>query len=246
MSYSILDASQFRVKEVVIVTKGGPIDVTAIYDEINIFDSLFLPVVSGNILITDALGLSNRLSFDGSEVIAMEIEKSADLDTASFKKAFRIYKQSDRKNVNQTTEKYILHFVSDEMIFSDQQRVNQSYETTYSDVVKKLLENYLKISNSAKGLYENTSGIKKIVVPNLRPLEALEWCARRSVDAKNSPNFVFFCNSIGYNFVSLSKLLQQESILKINFSPKNLSNKDALMEMSSAKHFEVEIGRAHV
>ena len=78
MSYSILDASQFRVKEVVIVTKGGPIDITAIYEEINIFDSLFLPVVSGNILITDALGLSNRLSFDGSEVIAMEIEKTAD------------------------------------------------------------------------------------------------------------------------------------------------------------------------
>ncbi len=239
MSLELLDSTQFRIKEIVVYTKGGPVIITSIFDELNIFDSLFLPIMSGNILITDSLGLSKRLNFDGSEVIGIDIEKSVNSKIASFKKSFRIYKQSDRKNVNQSTEKYILHFVSDEQMYSDQQRVNQSYQAKYSDVVQKIMTNYLKVPNSERGIYEETSGIKKIVVPNLSPLDAIDWCARRSVDQKNSPSYVFFKNAIGYNFVSLSTLLTKDSILNINFSPKNLSKNDPLSEMSSARSYEV-------
>jgi hypothetical protein len=239
MSFTVTDASQFRVKEIVLITKGGPVDLTPIYEELNLFDSLFLPIISGNIMITDAIGLSDKLNFDGSEVIALNIEKSADSEIAAFKKSYRIYKQSDRRNVNQSSESYVLHFVSDELIFSDQQRVNQSYETTYSKIVQKILDSYLKVGEKNKAVLEDSTGIKKVVIPNMRPLEAIEWCAKRAIDSRNSPNFVFFCNNIGYNFVSLSTLLKLKPLLDINFEPKNLESKNSLEEISSAKSFEV-------
>ena len=46
MNPLIKEASQYKIKEVVIVTKGGPIEVTDIFEEINIFDSLFISPVS--------------------------------------------------------------------------------------------------------------------------------------------------------------------------------------------------------
>ena len=239
MTLKISDASQYKIKEVVVVTKGGPIDITGIFEEINLFDSIFLPITSGNILITDAIGLSGKMSFDGSEVIAINIEKGENSPIAAFKKSFRIYKQTDRRSINQSSENYILHFVADELMFSDQQRVSQSYETTYSQIVQKILSNYLKLTDKDKGLLENSFGIKKVVIPNLRPLEAAEWCAKRAVDEKNSPNYLFFKNNIGYNFVTLSTLLVKDSILDINFQPKNLENKNAIEELSSAKTYEV-------
>jgi hypothetical protein len=107
MNNTLQDSLQFKVKKVSIVSKGGEVDVSAIYDEINIFDSLFMPMMSGNILVTDSVGLSKVLNFDGSEVILISIEKSSNF--LSFEKSFRIYKQTDRRNVNQSTEKYILH-----------------------------------------------------------------------------------------------------------------------------------------
>ena len=112
MSFTISNSSQFRIKDIAIITKGSPqpIDITSLYEELNIFDSLYLPLMSGNILITDALGLSDKLAFDGSEVLAINIEKTSDNELASFKKAFRIYKQTDRRNINQTSERYILNF----------------------------------------------------------------------------------------------------------------------------------------
>lgn len=235
----LVEPTQYNIEELFIQTKGGKIPIDDMFEEINLFDSLFLPVASGNILIVDAKQLSKRLSFDGSEVISMSINKGIATGFASFKKAFRIYKQSDRKNINQTSESYILHFVSDELIYSDQKKVNQSYETTYSDIINKILTNELKIPGNSRAAFEQTYGIRKVVIPNLTPLDAIEWCAKRAMGPKNSPEFIFFCNAEGYNFVSLSTLLTKRSILNINFSPKNVQDDSAFLELSSARSFEV-------
>jgi hypothetical protein len=240
MTLNVKQASQFKINELVIVTKAGKIDITGIFEELNIFDSLYMPVMSGNIVIKDSVGLSGKLFFDGSESILIDISKDENSDIAKFKKAFRIYKQANRQNDNQSSETYVLNFVSDELLYSDQQRITQSYNSTYSKIVERILLDYLKIpENNLGGVYDNTLGIKKIVVPNLRPLEAIEWCAKRSVDSQGSPNFVFFQNLVGYNFASLSRLLTQQEILDIKFEIKNKTDSNAIEEISSARSFEV-------
>jgi hypothetical protein len=50
---------------------------------------------------------------------------------------------------------------------------------------------------------------------------------------------MFYQNTIGYNFASLSTLLTQDNILNIKFEPKNLSNSDPLSEISSIRAIEV-------
>jgi hypothetical protein len=239
MEFSIQKSTQFTINELVIVTKSGSIDITSIFDELNIHDSILMPVMSGSVLITDAVGLSSKLSFDGSEALLIDVSKDENSDIGRFKKAFRIYKQSSRKE-NGGSESYILHFVADEFMYSDQQKINQSFTGTYSDIVQKILENYLKVpQNNAGGIYEITSGIRNITIPNLRPLEAIEWCAKRAVDSKQSPNFMFFQNLMGYNFASLSTLLTQDEVIDIKYQPKNLSGFGAVNELSSARGYEV-------
>ena len=240
MSLEVKKSTDFKVNELTLITKAGSIDITSIFEEINIYDSMFLPVMSGTIMIRDSVGLSGKLLFDGSESILMDISKDENSDIAKFKKAFRIYKQSNRKNDNQTSESSILHFVSDQLLFSDQQRVNQSYETTYSGVAEKILQNYRKVPPSnLGGIYEPTSGLRKIVVPNLRPFDAIEWCAKRALDKNGAPNYVFFQNLVGYNFASLSTLLTQQEILDIKFEVKNQTGKNSLDEISSDRSLEV-------
>ncbi len=86
--------------------------------------------------------------------------------------------------------------------------IDSSYQGTYAKVVGKILTDYLKVSeNNLGGFYEETVGVRDIVIPNLKPLDAIDWCAKRSVDKKQSPNYMFFQNLTGFNFVSLSKLL---------------------------------------
>ena len=133
-----------------------------------------------------------------------------------------------------------MEFVSDEFIFSEQQKINQSYKTTYSDVVKKIMSSYLKVpEQKLRGVFQDTTGIRDLVIPNLKPLDALEWCAKRSIDQKKSPNYVFFENNLGFNFVSLSYLLSSDYLFKIKFPAKNLEETKPNQDLLSPRHFEV-------
>ncbi len=240
MSLKMLKSTQFEIIELVLVTKGGKIDIANICEEINIYDTLFLPVMSGNLVIGDSVGLSSKLLFDGSEAVLIHIKKDKNSEILDFKRAFRIYKQSDRSIVKPGLEKYILHFTSDELIYSDQQRVNQSYEANYSKIVERILIDYLKVpQNTLGGTYEFSSGIQKIVIPNLRPLEAIEWCAKRALDINQSPNFMFFQNVAGFNFATLSTLLTQPTILDIFYETKNIKGETAFDEIGGARYLEV-------
>lgn len=241
MSVTVQNSQEFKVNELIVVTKNGNIDISTIYEEINIYDSLFMPVMSGKIMVNDSIGLSSKLLFDGSESILMDISKSSDsADAFNFKRAFRIYRQSSRTDNTTSSETYVLSFVSDELIFSDQQRINQAYEMNYTNMVKNILANYLKApENQLGGIYDDTVGIRKVVIPNLRPFEAIEWCAKRAVDEKQAPNFMFYQNVTGYNFASLSKLLVKPIILNIKYEPKNTSDVDAIDEISSARSLEI-------
>jgi len=240
-SEQLLESTKFSVNQLAIINKNGEvIDISTFYSELSLFDSLFVPIMSGTIVITDAIGLSDEFNFDGSEVLLVDISKFDNSGVSDFKKAFRIRKMTNRTIINQSTLMYILHFVSDELIYSDQRKVNQKYIGTYSDIVGKILSDYLKVDPvKFKGYFNQSYGLKSLVIPDLSPLDAIQWCTNRAIDENQAPNFVFFENVVGYNFTTLSKLLQVTEVLDIKFQTKNLNSLEPIDELSGARYFEV-------
>jgi hypothetical protein len=240
MSQGFLEADQYRIKELFIQGKEGPpVNIQNLFEEVNLYDSIFLPVCSGNIIITDTIRLTDRLRFDGTEVISIYLTKEKQYSALSYRKNFRIYKQSDRTNINQNTERYILHFVADEYISSTQQKVNKSYKETYSKAARNIMDQFIKTQHPK--IFENSFGIRDIIIPNLSPLEAIDWCAKRALSQKNSPEFVFYSDSNNFNFVTLSNLLKQKPILDspIRFGAKNLTSGNPVNELYMAKGLEI-------
>jgi hypothetical protein len=224
MAVNISQSTQFEITRLVINSKLGPIDVSGLFEELNIFDSVLVPCMSGNILIKDSIGLSKKLMLDGSEFIDIDISKDKNSQSLNLKRTFRIFKQSDRTNINQTTEAFILHFVSEEMIYSEQQKISQSYTGQYSNIASSVLLNYLKIPKNKIAVFEATKGVHNVVVPLLSPIDTMNWLVKRSVSEKDTADYVFFENKLGFNFVSLNKLYEQPSIFTVNFSTKNLTD----------------------
>jgi hypothetical protein len=227
MKLNISETTEYNIKKLSISSKVGEYDLSGLFDELNIFDSLLNPCISGNILIKDAIGLLEKIYLDGSEFINIQITKTRNdsLDEiTSFNKSFRVYKISDRSPNSMTSESYILHFTSEEYIYSEQQKVEQSFEGNYHQMTNIVLSKYLKVPliDGKVGYVERTRGLHSIVVPSLSPFDTLNWLARRSVSETGSADFLFFQNKTGYNFISLSTMLQQPPLFKVNFSPKNL------------------------
>jgi hypothetical protein len=121
MTINIKQSTQFTIKKLALNSKAGPFDVSTIFEELNIFDSILTPCMSGSIVLLDSIGLAKRLVLDGSEYLDVSISKDKEPSNNSqtnITRTFRIFKQTNRISINQTTEKYVLHFVSEEMIYS--------------------------------------------------------------------------------------------------------------------------------
>lgn len=217
---NITQSTDFTINSLQLITKIGTIDLRNVYEELNIFDGLFVPSRSGNIMIRDATGMVENLLLNGNEFIKINIGKTKELWTID--KTFKIYKMTNRAKVNETSETFILHFVSEEYIYSEQQKINQACKGTYSGIAFDIMNEYLQIPEKQIGKIDTSIGQKEFIMPNLNPFDAINYCAKRSVDSNGAPNFMFFENMNGYNFCSLSTLVSEKPIFKLNFNVKNV------------------------
>lgn len=234
---NISKSTDFTINELQLITKLGVVDVREMYEELNIFDGLFVPSRSGNIVIRDAQGLIEKLLLDGSEFIKINIGKTKDMMLID--KIFRVYKVSDRKNSNETSETYILHFVSNEYVFSEQQKINQACRGTYSQIAADIMAQYLKIDmQKSIGAFDSSVGIKEFIMPNLNPFDSINYCAKRAVDSEGAPNFLFFENANGYNFCSLSTIASEKPLFKLNFDVKN-TGASIINDLYGVRKYEV-------
>ena len=236
----ITQSSQYTInpRGITLVTKLGDINLAGMFQELTIFDSIFNPCMSGTVLIQDAVGLSNKLSFDGSEILLIDIGKTENV--AVIKKSFRIFKQSSRTSVSSGSEMYLLHFVSDEYILSEQSSISKAYNNSYSEIVKDILKNYLLLPDDKIFFVEQTKGIRKIILPNQTPFWCLDFCSKRAVDFDLSPTFLFFENKLGYNFSTISRMISSDPTHFINYQPKNLGlDNNEQEKLLGAKYVEV-------
>ena len=216
-------------------------NLTPLFEELNIYESMFNPVMSGNIVIRDSDGTITAQIHRNPGAISLYVKisknKNGDLP---IEKVFKVV-APEESNQTVTTSTLVLNFVSQEFVESQQKKISKAYNgQTYSFIIQDILTKYLKMPKSKmQGRFEHSLGTSDIIIPLISPLAAILWCQNRALDINYAPAFLFFENNIGFNFTSLSTLLTIPVILDINFQPKNLNNKNSIEDISSAKSFEI-------
>jgi hypothetical protein len=233
----LVQSTDYTIKELSIVTGDSKVDVSGLFEEINLYDNILTPVRSGNIVIRDAINLTQLLKFDGTEFLIFIAEKTENV--LPFSGLYKIYKQTNRSHNNTNSETYVLHFVADEFIFSNQQKINQCYDETYSNIVVSILRDYLSVpSTELKGKFDSSFGVAKFIMPNLSPLESINLCSKRALDRNSSPNFLFFQNNDGFNFCTIPTLIKEKEKFELNFNVKN-TTEDLEDELFGVRSYQV-------
>jgi hypothetical protein len=218
-----MQLSQFEVQSMAIISpnKNFSIDVSSIYEELNIYDSVLFNTISGNIFIADAVGSLKGFDFDGSEYLSIKLSKEGEL--FQYSGIFKIYSQGDKKMLSLGSTRYRLNFISPEYIDSIKTKVVQFYSDTYSNIAEKIMKDYLNVpTKKLNGVIEMSQGVRDVTIPTLEPLDAITWCSKRALDINDKPTFLFFENTDGYNFTSIANIFKQTPLANINFSPKNV------------------------
>lgn len=222
----------------------GVINLMPFFLELNLFEDLYGSTISGEILLQDALGLISNFKMNGTEFLTVQLQKTSEQEIF-YSRTFRVYKVGKRiiSDSNQY-EVFSLMFCSEEFLLSEQYRISKSFKgKQISNIVEEIFQNYLKIgknqNDSTKPVYiENTLGTYDFVLPNKKIFDTVNWLSTYAQGQRSKGDFIFFENSDGYYFASLTTLFQEGVYGNYTFDPKNIST-DANQQIFNVSDFEV-------
>ena len=179
-------------------------DIKKMMIELNVFESIFNNALTGSLVITDAQNLIAKLELNGTERISFKLSTPGALENRNTIDAsvetghpFYVYKITDRRQIAPGTNLYTLHFGSREFMRNLRTKVSQAYNGNIAYQVIKILmdENYLDSKKEIS--YEPTGNINNIVVPNMRPFDAINMIAKKTLPEKS--------DGVGYYFYETTK-----------------------------------------
>jgi hypothetical protein len=217
-------AGDFIVDKLLLVTTSGmEIDLIKSYMGITLYEDIFSMTITGKISIMDAANIASHGPLLGQEYLHLKIrtpnftEKSDIIDFS--KNAFLVYSISKRQNIGNGIQGYVLSFASQELVKNQRIKVTQSLIGPWSDIVKKMLVDYL--DTKKKITIEPSTGVKKFVAPNMRPLDLIVLGTKQAISTfKGEPTYLFYETLKGFNFRTLTSLYDEPSLLEyVPFEP---------------------------
>ena len=202
--------------------KGEAIDLKFIFIELNLYESIYKNAVTGTLIITDAKNQIGRLEVQGLERIAFKLSSPGtknveDMLDASVEtgEPFHVYKITDRKQIGPGVMQYTLHFGSREFMRNLRTKVSQAYNGRLDLAVQKILQEEDYLDSRKKLKYEKTGNSNKIVIPNLRPFDAINMIANQSLPEKSDGVGYYFYQTIKcFHFRSWDSMVSKQGNAK--------------------------------
>jgi hypothetical protein len=190
----------------IITAKGFYQDVGAQVINVQFYEDLFSPFITGSLILKDSLDLVNLFPFIGEEFLELEISTPT-LKENNIKGKYYIYKMSNREMTGDKSVVYQLHFISIEAVVDLNKKISKVFGDQISKLVKPFLTDKTYGLETTKKVYvEETSNNVKYISNYWSPVENIQHLAGNAVNKNGSPSYIFFENRDGFYFMTLETL----------------------------------------
>lgn len=196
---------------------GNEVDVIELIHSIKVYEDVYAPFITIDILIEDQIGLYHKLPILGEEILTLSLT-STDGEYGFKEALFSLYKTKDMIEKGQRGFIYTISFISVEAIKDLNLKLSKSFKGTATSIANDLLKK--EGLQTPKEVYlEETSGNLSYISNYWPPIKNFKYLSQRAVSATTkSPSFVFFENKFGFYFTSLATLKGQEPIASLFYS----------------------------
>ena len=208
----------FFVDGVLIVgSSGARINVTDQIRELNVYQNLNTPYMSGNLLLADSMGVAEMLPLLGQERLLFSLrtpEHEGKIDFNNYHAI--IYNVEKRFHTTEREQAFLVNWTTIDHYKNIRTKISESFKGTISDIVAKILkdENYLGTKKDIN--IEKTQNIRKFVFPNINPFQAILLVKEEALsEGEKAPHFLFYENPEGYHFRSLDSQIGQLGTLNV-------------------------------
>lgn len=160
--------------------------------EIDIFEHLDLPYMTGHILLIDSSDLFTQIGFQGTEKISIKVKIFGDNDSKETTKKFVITDIHATAPSTDTSEVLSISIIEEHAYLNRLVTVSKAYDGKPEEIVAKILKDKL---NKTVVVPDEFSGSAvppmKVVIPNTTALDAARWMKDRIVSESGMPFFLY-------------------------------------------------------
>ena len=206
---SLRFAGDVSIDRVVLTTSRGTYqEIQGQVLQIQIFEDIFSPFMTGILSLKDTLDLSNVLPLIGEEYLELRIT-TPQLKGAKIDGKFYVYKMADRVVVGDRAVGYELYFISAEAVVDTNKKNSKVYSGKISDIVPTFVIDKIEGMETNKKLFvEETRNSIKFISNFWSPIKNITYLTENAISQSQSPSYLFFENRDGYNFISLEMMYQ--------------------------------------
>lgn len=171
---------------------GTTYDMKQMVSEINFFEDLEKPFVTGQIIIFDDFGVFDEMKLKGTEQIEIGIEVPENpqlkLDIKmNIVSIVQVQKLSER------SELYHLNLISPHAYNDQFIKISRSYTGKLEDIAESILKNHLdvRVDRNYMSGQKSKQGPVRIITPYISPLEAVEWLLDRATTKIGAPFYAY-------------------------------------------------------
>ena len=168
--------------------ENKPVDLAKSIAELNIFESVELPYLTGTCALVDDVRFRDSIGIKGSERLTFTI--LAKENAVPIIKTFMITGIATNTSVNERTELHTLTLMEEHAYLSSVMKISESYTGNPEQIVINILNSHLgKVlrPNARIALQQKM----KVNIPYWNPLQATDWLRDRMSSSLGAPYFLY-------------------------------------------------------
>ena len=204
-------SGEYKVDKLELITANGKFDLSGNFVQIDLFESIFNHTMSGSLTFFDTNNLIINSPVVGQEFLKLKISSPGIINVNSInysENVLSVYKVGLVDDVSKGSQLIELHLISPEALTNQRVRVSKSYVSSFQDVVEDVLTNKVYLDSRKNIFLEPSRSEMRLVSPNVHPFDLISYVASESTDEFNFNTYLFYENTQGFHFKSLSRLFE--------------------------------------
>lgn len=240
-----MSQSQHKIVEATIAAErfGGfdinTLDVRSLIAELNIFESLDKPYLTGTVVILDDKALFDSIQFQGTERFRVKMASQDDELNVVFERTFVMtgIERSRKANANAKSSVYVFTLLDEHAFVGRINKVSKSYRGSLETIIAKIAANEFKkdidvsYSTGAPSIQTNIN----CIIPNMTALESITWLTKRATTQTGSSFFTYASmHDDNIRIGNLDIMLQQDAFnrkIPYTYNPSNVSQAESQSEL---------------
>lgn len=215
MSDKLSYSGQFVIDNLDWIQPNGlALDIREHFEQITIYEDIFAPFTSGNIIMRDTLDLANLYLRAGLDMLRLRIYTPSIPEEFVIDKFFHIYKIDERDDTSDRSLTYLIHFISKENVMDQATKISRTFKGTAPELANTIAYDYLQIDKDpikARDIIVDPSNNVIQYTSNFwTPTKNLSYIAERAIGEGNLPSYLFFENRDGFNLREMTSFASKD------------------------------------